>query len=105
MNGRAGGTHFWNSGFQCSPAPTIGIELELQIVDPITRDLAPGAARILNGCRNHGVDGVSAEFLLCMLEAKSDVCSSVAELRENLFPRLRRLRSVARALGYELAMG
>jgi carboxylate-amine ligase len=101
----ADSTHFSSAEFRGSTEPTIGMELELQIVDPTTRDLAPGAPRILNGCQNHGLEGVTSEFLLCMLEVKSDVCASVAELRDNLSPRIRRLRNIARGLGYDLAMG
>src|SRR3954470_19371355 len=38
----AGGAQFWGAEFRGSSEPTVGIELELQIIDPATRDLAPG---------------------------------------------------------------
>ena len=36
--------------FRPSESNTLGVELELQIIDPQTGDLAPGAVRILKVC-------------------------------------------------------
>lgn len=91
--------------FRASSTPTLGVELELQIIDPATADLAPGALRILDVCAEEGLEGVSEEFLLSMLEVKTCVCHSVAEVRDCLVSRLRRVFQVARSLGYELAVG
>jgi carboxylate-amine ligase len=91
--------------FNACSEPTLGAEIELQVIDPETMDLAPGALRILRACEEHGVDGVTGEFLLSMLEVKSDVCASVSELRANLFDRLTRVRNAAMSVGYDLAMG
>src|SRR5207247_596004 len=70
-----------------------------------TGDLAPGAQRILQSCAEEHIDGVSAEFLLSIIEVKTDVCRSVSEARETLVPRMRQVRNIARSLGYELALG
>ncbi len=91
--------------FEGSTQSTVGAELELQVIDPESGDLAPGGPRILNACKEQGIEGVSGEFLVCMLEVKSDVCQNVATLRDNFFPRLRQVRNIARSLGFELAMG
>src|SRR3954470_11352842 len=85
--------------------PTVGAEIELQILDQQTGELAPGALRILHACHDEGLDGVCGEFLLSMIEVKSDVCADVSELRDNLSERLWRLRNVAKSLGYDLAFG
>src|SRR4051812_18765872 len=81
--------------FRSSSGLTVGAELELQIIDLDTNDLAPGALRILRACEEERVPGVSGEFLLCMIEVKSDVCRNVAGLRDNLFPRLAQVRNIA----------
>ena len=89
--------------FRPSPAASLGVELELQILDRDTGDLAPGAARILDACADEHIPGVSEEFLLCMIEVKTDVCRDVSEVRSQLFPHLGCVRNLANSLGYELA--
>src|SRR4051812_40611113 len=91
--------------FRPSPATTIGVELELQVLDPETGDLAPGGLRILNACEDEQIEGVSGEFLLSMLEVKTGICENTAHVRDSLFPQLRRVRNVATSLGYDLALG
>jgi carboxylate-amine ligase len=90
--------------FHPSPDVTLGVELELQVLDSATGELVPGAQRILDACSEEGIDGTSGEFLLSMIEVKTAVCHDVREVRETLFPALRRVRNVARSLGYDLAM-
>jgi carboxylate-amine ligase len=91
--------------FRGSAQPTIGVELELQILDRETGDLAPGAVRILKLSEEQKVEGVAAELMQSMVEVKTGVCADVAEARDQLLPRLRQVRIIASSLGYELAMG
>jgi carboxylate-amine ligase len=91
--------------FRPSPGPTLGVELELQILDRESGDLAPGAVRILPVCAEEGLDRVTAELLQSMIEVRTGVCQSVAEVREHLVPTLRRVRNIASSLGYDLALG
>jgi carboxylate-amine ligase len=91
--------------FDGSLATTLGVELELQILDPESGDLAPGAGRILDACADEGIAGVSGEFLQSMLEVKTGVCSDVAAVRDSLVPLLGRVQGIAHALGYDLAVG
>jgi carboxylate-amine ligase len=94
-----------NLDFRASPSATLGIELELQIVDRETGELAPGALRILQACQEEHLQGVTGEFLLSMLEVKTGVCQDVAEARRHLVCELARARNIAQSLGYELALG
>lgn len=91
--------------FHPSPGPLLGVEVELQILDRETGDLAPGAVRILKACAEESIEGTSAELMQSMLEVKTGICRSVDEVRDQLFPRIRRVRNIASSLGYELAMG
>jgi carboxylate-amine ligase len=91
--------------FRPSREISLGVELELQVLDRETGDLVPGALRILDACAEEGIDGVAGEFLLSMIEVRTGVCRSVAEVRDDLFPRLRRVRNIAGSLGYDLAVG
>ena len=91
--------------FQPSPSPSLGVELEFQILDRQSGDLAPGAVRILPACAQENIEGVSAELLQSMIEIKTGVCENVAQVRAELLARIRRVRNIASSLGYDLAMG
>src|SRR5438309_8594150 len=91
--------------FQSSPEPSVGVELELQILDRESGDLAPGAVRLLQTCAEEKVEGVTAELLQSTIEIKTGICRNVNEVRESLVPTLRRVANLARSLGYDLAFG
>lgn len=91
--------------FKPSPEITLGIELELQVLDRETGDLAPGAVRILKACAEDAkVEGVSAELMQSMIEVKTGICRNVSEARDQLLPRLQRVRNIAGSMGYNLAI-
>lgn len=90
--------------FRPSSATTLGVELEMMILDRDSGDLAPGAVPILKACATDPVQGVSAELMQSMIEIKTEVCASVAAVKEQLWPNLRRLNNIARSLGYDLAI-
>lgn len=91
--------------FHPSAGNTIGVELELQILDPATGDLAPGSVRILKACEQEKLDHVTAEFMQSMIEVKTGVCQNVVEARDQLLSTLRKLRNIAQSLGFQLATG
>jgi carboxylate-amine ligase len=91
-------------GFRPSLDPTLGVELELQILSRETGDLAPGAVPLLKACAQEGISGVSAELMQSMFELKTGVCANVAAVRDELTPRLRKIANIARSLGFDLAM-
>ena len=91
--------------FYPSAECTMGVEIELQILDRDSGDLAPGAVRILKACEEDKVEGTSAELMQSMIEVKTGVCKTVDEARDQLFKRIRRVRNIASSLGFELSMG
>ena len=91
--------------FRPSPDNTIGVELELQIIDPQTGDLAAGAVRILKVCQEEGLNDVTAELMQSMIELKTGICQNATEAKQQLTPLLRRVRNIASSLGYQLAFG
>src|SRR5262245_21709185 len=93
------------SPFHGSPHPSLGVELELQIVDRESGELVPGAEHILDVCKEEKVTGVGAEFLLSMIEAKTGICQNTSDVEASLIPLLRRLKNTAHAVGYGLAVG
>lgn len=96
---------FEDLDFANSTAGTIGVEVELQVLDHQSGDLAPGAQRILDTCQEEQLDGVSGEFLLSMLEVRTGICGNVAEVRNTLVELIHRVRTLARAVGFDLGFG
>src|SRR5207248_8372809 len=91
--------------FKPSPESSLGVEIELQILDRDSGDLAPGAVQILKACEEEKLEGVAAELMQSMIEVKTGICKTVDEAHEQLFARIHRVRNIASSLGYELAMG
>jgi carboxylate-amine ligase len=91
--------------FRPSSEPLLGVEIELQILDRDSKDLAPGAVRILKACEEDAVQGTSAELMQSMIEIKTGICRNVDEVRDQLFTRVKKVRNIATSLGFELAMG
>jgi glutamate---cysteine ligase / carboxylate-amine ligase len=90
--------------FHASPETTIGVEIELGVLDKEDFHLAPGAPRILHACREEGIEGVSAELMQSMFEVRTGICRNVDEAREQLLSTITRARNIAGSLGYHLAL-
>jgi carboxylate-amine ligase len=101
----ASSTKYEEMAFHASPDEAMGVEIEMQILDRDSGDLAQGAVRILKACEQDKVEGATAELMQSMIEVKTDICKTVDEARDQLFARIRRVRNIASSLGYELSMG
>lgn len=92
--------------FTSSPHNTLGIELELQILDPATLDLSGRAGQILEQVAGHpGADRIKPEVTEAMIEMNS----SVHEHPAGLLAEMREMRSIlcnaADAVGVKIAGG
>ena len=87
--------------FNGSPDPTLGVELELQLLDPETKNLVSGAPRILE--RTEGDGHVKPELIESTIEINTGVCPDVAAVRRDLNGRVGRLLALCDELGYEVA--
>lgn len=87
--------------FNGSPSPTLGVELELQVIDPETKNLVPGARKIIERCGDD--KHVKPELIQSTIEINTDICQNVAEVRRDLSRRIRQLLVVCDELGYEIA--
>ncbi len=87
--------------FNGSPNPTVGVELELQIIDPETKNLVSGAQQIL--AKTDDSDHVKAELIQSTIELNTDVCTNISAVRTDLTERLNSLFSLCDQLGYEVA--
>jgi len=91
--------------FRASTAPTIGVELEFQLVDANTLALKDGIDGILAELPPTLADSVKREFHACCVEVCTDVCRSVDEARRDLKTKLRRVAGTAARRGLLLAWG
>jgi glutamate---cysteine ligase / carboxylate-amine ligase len=85
--------------FNSSPGPSLGIEVELELIDVQTGELASAASEILAelGAGHPGGEHPKAkhELFECCIEIITGVCSTVAEAREDLAATLAEVREAA----------
>lgn len=87
-----------------SSKPTIGVEIEMQILDPESLDLTPKAELLLEKCQSRGLDRVKAEIHQSMVEIDSEISDNVKQCREFLSARINNLNLMANELGLQLAV-
>ncbi|MFI2838785.1 glutamate--cysteine ligase [Mycolicibacterium sp. PDY-3] len=86
--------------FAGSPRPTVGVEWEFALVDPVTRDLSNEAAAVIAeiGETPH----VHKELLRNTVEVVTGICDTVPEAMTDLHDTLVPVRRIARQRGMEL---
>jgi carboxylate-amine ligase len=87
--------------FHGSPRPTLGVEIELQVVDPVTLNLKSGAVEILERLGEH--PRIKQELTQSTVEVITGVCDTVAEARDDLAASIRELYGLADELGFTLS--
>ena len=97
--------HDWgqdmNIVFNGSPQPTLGVEVELQVVDE-TGALASDTAASKILADLSGEPGFKHELLECTIEVITDVCPTVGAVRRDLTQKFERLTEVSERMGYRL---
>lgn len=92
--------------FQNSEALTYGLELELQIIDPLTGRLNPGCMRLLEELSRRGpVHPFAKEATLATIEINSSVQRDCAGMAEEMRRLAGQAREAARAIGLDLRGG
>lgn len=85
--------------FNKSPAPTIGVELELQLLDPETLELKSRSHEILNMVPESKKERIKPEFIQSMVEINTGICSSVADVERDLRETYTMLNDIAEGSG------
>ena len=91
--------------FNASEGPSLGVEVELQLVDRESRDLKSGASEILRRLekeRGEPHPKAKNELIESNIELITDVCTTVAEARADLEATLAEVVPVADGLGLGL---
>lgn len=87
--------------FNPSKPNTLGVEIELQIIDPETKELASGSPIIIE--KANGDPHIKQELFQSVIEINTDVCENIDQVRSDLNLRLSTLSKIAGKCGYELA--
>ena len=88
--------------FNPSAQPTVGVEIELALVDAQTMALCSKNAAILNRIPQKYADKIKPELMQCYVELNTDVCESLAEVEADLKAKLRVLSKAAAAENAQL---
>jgi glutamate---cysteine ligase / carboxylate-amine ligase len=83
--------------------PTLGVEIELQLVDSRSMALKSAIGEILADLPSSLEDSVKPEFMQCYVEINTDVCRTVDEVEADLAPKVRAVERVADRHGVRLA--
>ena len=95
----------FESRFCGNSLPTVGVELELQLVDAGTLALRSGSDGLFADLPAALASSVRREFHASCVEISTDVCKSVDEVGRDLKAKLRRVAGVAANRGMSLAWG
>ena len=82
---------------------SIGIEEEFQIVDPNTRELRSRVSEILKGGQIHLKEQLKAEMHQSVVETGSNICSNIAEARQEVIKLRSGLAKLAEKEGLKVA--
>lgn len=75
--------------FNASPEHSIGVEIELGIIDKDTHELAPHAMEIMAAVPEKYTESIKPEFMQGYLEFNTGVCRTVDDARRDLQEKLR----------------
>lgn len=87
-----------------SSRPTIGVEIELQIIDRETLDLTPKSNVLINICKSRGLKRVKAEVHQSMIEIDTEISINAKQCKDFLIARIQHLSAIAEELNLKLAI-
>ncbi|MGP5113941.1 glutamate--cysteine ligase [Corynebacterium casei] len=93
-------TEFAEETFARSPQPTLGVEWEVALVDPSTRDLVPRASEIVDAVAQSAPEiHLEKELLQNTVELVTGICHSVPEAIAELHTGIRAVQAAAEERG------
>lgn len=90
--------------FNASPRPTLGVEEEYQICDPVTGDLLPRVDALMARADADLARFLSYDLIQGLIETNTDVSADVREAMDDLTDKRRRIQSLAEAEGATLGI-
>jgi glutamate---cysteine ligase / carboxylate-amine ligase len=90
--------------FKSSPKPTLGVEVEIPLIDGASMALASEAVSIIEAAAAVPDLRLVAELNQSMVEINTEICTDVKEVRLSLERQTQQLREIAEPRGLELAI-
>jgi len=88
--------------FTRNTSPTVGVEIELQLVDAKSFALRNSIEEVMQCLPEEALASVKPELMQSYLEINSGVCKTVAEARTDLSQKIQTVESAINPLGIEL---
>lgn len=88
--------------FTRNDKPTLGVEIELGLVDRKTGALRSAIGEVLDALPPELGSSVKPELMQCYLEVNTSVCGSVSQAREDLDRKIRMVQRAADSRGVDL---
>jgi carboxylate-amine ligase len=86
--------------FKACPDATLGMEIEFQLLNPVTLDLTDGISVLLNSYPE--TPEIKPELTQCSVEINSKVCANIRELEADVISLVRTLKERCESLGMAL---
>ncbi len=83
--------------FESSPAHTVGVELEVSLLDAQTLALTPRAAEVIAALKGEVL--VKPELFQSIVELNTDVCATIADVERDLGAQIARLHTLGETIG------
>jgi len=80
--------------FNSSPEPTIGVEIELQLVDKNNLNLNNISSEVLSDINNEFSDNIKCELIESMIEINTNICSNIEEVEKDIKKTLNHLDEI-----------
>ena len=80
--------------FHSSPNPTIGVEIELQLIDSETYDLKNIASQVLTNVDKEFLSRIKYELFESMIEINTNICNTVEEAGSDIRQTLSHLDGI-----------
>ena len=81
--------------FTSNPTPTVGVEIEMALVDPETGALKSAISDVLNKVPPEHREKIKPELMQCYMEVNSDTCNSIDAIEEDLRKKILAIQSAA----------
>lgn len=91
--------------FHGNDSPTLGVEIELQLIDAKTLELSNTVQELLDVVPQRWIDKIKPEFKQSYCEINTDICRTVDDVRRDLTEKLNWARGVCHENGRLLACG
>ena len=88
--------------FTRNESPTIGVELELQLIDAETLALSNSIEPVLDKVPDHLTDRIKPELMQCYLEINTEVCNTVRDVGVDLCGKLETLAQIVEPMNLKL---